>query len=354
MKRRGFVRYVATIAVLVLSWVPSANATSFAKVFKKVDSAVVTIFAAGTTKLTTPGGAAVNKQDKGLGTGVLIAKEGKILTAAHVVHVSDEVVVKINGHDKLFSARIVSSSLPADVSLLQLNNPPDNLRIASLGDSEKIEVGEEVFVIGNPYGIEHTLTVGHLSALHRHQIRFNLDGYDDIEFFQTDAAINKGNSGGPVFNTKGKVIGIVSHIKSTTGGSQGLGFATAINSAKKLLLERDAVWSGVEWLPVEGVIAQALNVDVEWGMLVQRVAKNSIGYYLDLEEGSIPAKIYDKDVLLGGDIIVEIMGTPLRAKPNNLRDVFQKIAELPRGARIDVVVLRAGKKVPLFTSKPKY
>src|SRR4029078_2932347 len=136
-----------------------------------------------------------------------------------------------------------------------LKEMPEGVTPATLGDSDKMEVGDQIFVIGAPYGISQTLSVGHLSGRHR----LNSDSATSIEFLQTDAAINTGNSGGPMFDMDGNVIGIVSSIMSHSGGSEGLAFATSANTAKQLLLEHKPFWSGIDGLVVTGAMAKALN-----------------------------------------------------------------------------------------------
>ena len=140
---------------------------------------------------------------------------------------------------------------------------PKGVTPVTLGDSDKVEVGDEIFVIGAPYGISQTLSVGHLSG--RHRLPSN-ESATSVEFLQTDAAINTGNSGGPMFDMEGNVIGIVSSIMSHTGGSEGLAFATAANTAKQLLLERKPFWSGIDGLVVTGALAKALNLPQAAGL----------------------------------------------------------------------------------------
>src|SRR6476660_414645 len=187
----------------------------------------------------------------GLGSGVLISSDGRVLTAAHVVQTADVASVEFQDGQAI-TARVIGSDVQSDVALLQLKEMPKGVMPARLGDSDKVEVGDQVFVIGAPYGISQTLSVGHLSG--RHRLNTNNQS-TSVEFLQTDAAINTGNSGGPMFDMQGNVIGIVSSIMSRTGGSEGLAFATAANTAKRLLLDRKAFWSGIDGLLVSGDLA---------------------------------------------------------------------------------------------------
>ena len=323
------------------------QAASYAKIFKKVDSSVVVIHTQ--ERMVVKGAAGFRqKTAEGLGSGVVISKDGLIMTAAHVVQVSDKVYVEFTDGKK-YPAHVISSSAIADVTLIKLELLPDKLSVAKLGNSDKVEVGDEVFVIGAPYGIEHTLTIGYLSGRRMESILDSQLGL--VEFLQTDAAINRGNSGGPLFNRAGEVVGIVSHIKSGSGGSEGLGFATSINVARKILLEDRTVWTGLELFPIGGKLAAALNVS-GGGMLVQRVAKNSLGDFLGLRAGSISVTIDNQKILIGGDVILSLNGIELNRVEDALK-VRDELIKLPYGSRIDVKVLREGEVKALFTSKRK-
>src|SRR5262249_46258415 len=180
---------------------------------------------------------------QGLGSGVVISDTGQVLTAAHVVQAADKILVSLS-EEVVVPARVVSSFPPSDVALLQLEKIPPGLVAAKLGDSNRVEVGDPVFVIGHPFGLDYTLTTGVLSA--RRKPKKASGSIALREVFQTDAAVNQGNSGGPMFNMQGEVIGIVSALVSKTGGFEGLGFATPSNVARQLLLDQRGVWSGVD------------------------------------------------------------------------------------------------------------
>src|SRR5499427_10796125 len=192
-----------------------------------------------------------------VGSGVLISTDGKVMTAAHVVHLADRVVVEFLGGERV-EARIVASDADADVSLLQLERVPAGALVATLGDSDRTQIGEEVFIIGAPYGIGHTLSAGHISG--RHEPNTVYHGLAKAEFLQTDAAINQGNSGGPMFNMQGEVIGIVSHIISKSGGFEGLGFVVTSNMARRILLEERSFWTGLSARLLSDDLARVLNL----------------------------------------------------------------------------------------------
>jgi len=243
----------------------------------------------------------------------------------------------------------VSSSVTADVALLRIDPVPDNLVVAELGDSDSVSAGDQVFVIGAPYGVDHTLTVGYLSG--RRKPREVCDPLQPIEFLQTDAAINRGNSGGPLCSLDGKVIGIVSHILSQSGGSEGVGFATSINTARELLLKRRSFWSGLEFQYVAGELARALNIPQEAGLLIQRVADASPGYVMGLQPGRIPVRVDGEQFLIGGDIILSIQGIAISTDAEKSCDIRQTLLDLNPGSRIEVKVLRAGKILTLATTR---
>ena len=166
------------------------------------------------------------------------------------------------------------------------------------------------------------------------------------EFFQTDATINTGNSGGPMFNMKGEVVGIVSHNISKGGGSEGLGFVVTMNTAKQLLLERKSFWGGLEMFPLTDELADLLNLPARsTGYVVKTVANDSPGDRLGLRGGRMIVRIAGQDVPLGGDIIMSIEGIP--ASPANVPRIREHMAGLPAGAPYKVTILRAGQVLEL-------
>ena len=279
----------------------------------------------------------------GLGSGVLISDDGKVATAAHVVQTADEVMVHFISGEKI-RARVAGSEPGSDVALLQLERLPADGYVAPIGDSDKVEVGDKVFVIGAPLGITHSLTVGHISA-RRMDDNFTT-GFYSTEVFQTDAAINQGNSGGPMFNMKGEVIGIVSYIISQSGGFEGIGFVITSKMFTQLLLNDRALWSGVQGKVIAGDLAKIFQVPTGQGLLVEVVADRSLGTHLGLEGGIARARIADQDYIVGGDIIVEVMGISL-ADQGSREEIRKRFDALKAGDEINVKVLRVGKIVEL-------
>jgi S1-C subfamily serine protease len=282
----------------------------------------------------------------GQASGVLISDDGKVLTAAHVVQAVDKVFVEfVDG--QMVTARVISSATNADVALLQLDSVPKGVAPARLGDSDQVEVGDKVFVVGSPYGLSSTLTVGYVSG--RAVPRSRLVNMSAWEFFQTDAAINGGNSGGPMFNWKGEVIGIVSNILSQSGGFEGIGFAATSKMARLLLLEHKPFWSGIEGILVQGDLARVLNLPQPAGFLVQRVAEGSPGWRLGLRPGTLRASIEGSDLLLGGDIILSVNGIDILEGDASMDSIYEILSSLKPGESVVARVLRSGQVVELST-----
>src|SRR6266403_2296329 len=211
-------------------------------------------------------------RQRSLGSGFIIDIEGFILTNNHVVENADEITTRL-GNGKEFKATVVGKDAKTDIALLRIENAAD-LTAVTLGDSDGLKVGEWVMAIGNPFGLDHTVTAGIVSAKGRF---IGAGNYDD--YIQTDAAINPGNSGGPLINLRGEVVGINSAIFSRTGGNIGIGFAVPINLAKELipqLKEKGKVtrgWLGVLIQKVTPEIAESLALPEARGALVADVVK---------------------------------------------------------------------------------
>ena len=208
----------------------AADSPTIAELFLEVNPAVVEI--ATIEQVVSDRETSGRVASRGLGSGFLISSDGQIMTAAHVVQVADEVSVRfVTG--EVVTARVVASDPGADVALIQVASVPAGIKPVILGDSNPAAVGDQVFIIGAPYGIAHSLTGGHVRARRTPKQLF---GYlEQVEILQTDAAINQGNSGGPMSDMRGEAIGIVSHILSTSGGFQGLGFVITSNMATRPL-----------------------------------------------------------------------------------------------------------------------
>jgi serine protease Do len=279
---------------------------------------------------------------------VLISADGKVMTASHVVQAMDEINVEFLGGETV-QARVVNSEPSADLSLLQLERVPPGVQAARLGNSDIVRVGNEVIVIGAPYGLSHSLTTGLISA--RWPPNTVYRRLPMSELFQTNAVINTGNSGGPMFNMAGEVIGIVSHIISKSGGSEGLGFVVTINTAKQFLLEKHSFWSGMEGELVSGTIAAIMNVPQPLGFLVTAVAKDSPSARAGVRGGSMKATIGGQPYTVGGDIILKIADITISAAADLVK-MREKLGSLPSGSQYGITLLRGGTGLDLTGRVP--
>jgi len=279
------------------------------------------------------------------GSGFLVSNDGKLLTAAHLVQVAAKISVTFPQSGEV-GAHVIASEPGADIALLQLDRVPASARAIPLGDSDQMEVGDEVFVVGAPLGISQTLSYGHVSGIRKPHRVFGDLSTGEEELLQTDASVNQGDSGAPLFNLAGEAVGIVSFGFGESEGAKGLNFVVTSNTARKLLLVEKPFWSGFEGYQLHGDLAAAFNLPQPEGILVQRVAAGSAAERLGLRPGSIDASINDEPVLLGGDIILEIAGVRVGGEdfPERLR---QAIAKLSTAEMTRVTVLRGGKQVEL-------
>ncbi len=335
-------RLVALLTAAMFSWIGlPAEAQTLGQVFKRVSASVVVVRTREQEVAARGQGQIVNIS--GVGSGVLISADGRVMTAAHLVHTADEVTVEfLNG--EVTEARVIASEPEADVALLQLDRVPAGALVAKLGDSDTVEVGDRVFIVGAPYGIGHTLSAGHISARHKPNTVYS--EFSLAEFLQIDAAINQGNSGGPMFDMAGKVIGIVSHIISKSGGFEGLGFVVTSNMARRLLLERKALWTGMEGYVLSGDLARAFNLPQPVGVLVQRVAERSPATIIGLRPGTMKATIDGRTLTVGGDIILAVQGIPIQDRGSYER-IQERLSRLHPGAEVTITVLREGRQLEL-------
>ncbi|WFU10985.1 Do family serine endopeptidase [Rhizobium sp. CB3090] len=265
-----------------------------------------------------------NRKVSSLGSGFVIDPSGYIVTNNHVIEGADDIEAIFPNGTKL-KARLIGTDTKTDLSVLKVE-PKRPLIAVKFGDSSKMRIGDWVMAIGNPFGLGGSVTVGIVSARGRN---INAGPYDN--FIQTDAAINKGNSGGPLFNMKGEVIGINTAIISPSGGSIGIGFAVPSELAEgvvKQLMdfgETRRGWLGVRIQPVTDDVANSLGLDSAKGALVAGVIKGG-----PVDNGSIKA----------GDVILKFDGKNV----DEMRDLPRVVAESPVGKEVDVVILRDGKQ----------
>ena len=350
VERRSALRWYASLVLIavvagtvVVTAPGTLEAQSVRDLFKKVTPSVVVIRAKG--RDVTSGGQIGFTET---GSGVLISKDGKVMTAAHVVHSMDTISVEFLGGETV-SARVIASEPAADLSLLQLDRVPPGATVSPMADSSKIQVGDQIMIVGAPYGLSYSLSVGYISARWAPNTVYKTMPL--AEFFQTDATINTGNSGGPMFAMNGDVIGIVSHNISKGGGSEGLGFVVTMDTAKKLLLEKKSFWSGLEGVVLSDRVADLLNLpNRASGFIVKTVAKDSPGDQIGLRGSTMLVPIAGQEIPLGGDIIMTVNG--ISASGANLVKIRESMSTLPPGGTFKVSVLRAGQIVELTGKTP--
>jgi serine protease Do len=262
-------------------------------------------------------------KERGLGTGFIIDKEGYIITNNHVAEGADDITVTLSDN-KEYKAKVVGLDSMTDLALIKIDNVKD-LTPLTLGDSDKMEVGDWVIAIGNPFGFGHTVTAGIVSGKYR---KTGVASYED--YLQTDAAINQGNSGGPLINTRGEVIGINSNIYSESGGSVGIGFSIPINMAKQLLpqLKTGKVVRG--WL---GLLIQTITQELQ----AKLELKDSKGALVSDVTSGGPA---EKSGIKRGDVIVSFDGKAINEK----NELPFMASMTPVGKDVKVEVLRNGDK----------
>jgi serine protease Do len=262
------------------------------------------------------------------GSGFIISSDGYILTNNHLVGESEKVYVKV-GNESEIKAKVIGADRDSDIAVIKIDKK--NLPFLELADSDKLEVGEWVLAIGNPFGLSHTVTAGIVSAKGRSGFSFGGESPQYQDFIQTDAAINPGNSGGPLINLDGKVVGINAAIIDRGGGNIGIGFAIPINMARNIydqLVSKGKVVRGYLGITIQDLtaeMAESLGIKDSKGAIIPEV-----------KEGS-PA---DKAGIKQGDVIVELEDKGVE----NANDLSARIAALKPGTKVNLTIVRDGKR----------
>jgi len=281
---------------------------------------------------------------EGAGSGFVIDPKGYILTNFHVVQGAQTIEVVL-GDQSRHAAKFIGADQRNDVALIKIEPGKKPLAVLSLGDSAALQVGQKVLAIGNPFGFQSTLTTGVVSALGR-TVQTGQNTLID-EAIQTDAAINRGNSGGPLINTHGEVIGINSAIYTPTGTTAGIGFAIPINTAKRIahdLITDGRVhqaFIGVETIPINESFAEALGLPAQEGLLVQTTTRNGPAAEAGIRGGDRVAQAGMRRFYIGGDVITAIDGQ----KVTSQLDVNLALNKKRPGDEIKVSLFRGGKKM---------
>jgi serine protease Do len=326
-------RRLAVVLALVLLPIDPAAAQPctepLAVIFERVSPSVVSIQAMKINKIKPQ-----RRFETIVGSGVIIERDGQILTNAHVVDGAASLLVTLDNGTKV-PARAVGLDAVLDVALIRVESPHP-LPAARLGDSTSVKVGDEVVAIGNPIGLDQTMTRGIVSGLNR-----VLPGVSDEAMIQTDAPINPGNSGGPLVDRCGQVIGINTLISED---AQSIGFAVPINAARGAVRElRDAgrvvrPWLGMQGRAVDAALGAVVRMPITAGYLVEVVFDGSPADQAGIRGGSLAVVVQGEEYLLGGDIVTAIQGTPIRTHP----DYIAKVRTLKPGQRVKVTLMREG------------
>jgi S1-C subfamily serine protease len=280
-----------------------------------------------------------------LGSGFVVDKAGHVVTNFHVVDGADRIHVSFSNRDTVV-ADLVGTDPSTDLAVLQVETSSSALTPLQLGDSDKAEVGDRVVAIGNPFGLDRTATAGIVSALQRLITAPNQFTIDHV--IQTDAPINKGNSGGPLLNYRGEVIGVNTQIKTDelSTGNVGIGFAVPSNTVKDVVAQListgrvEHAWLGIRGRPVTADLADTYNLPVDEGVLVETVSPGSAAAKANLEQGDTPVVVAGETYVLGGDIIISAGGSKVSA----VEDLRDAIAARKPGEKIKLGIYRDEKK----------
>ncbi len=286
------------------------------------------------------------QQGEATGSGFVVDQAGTILTNAHVVNGATKVTVQFQNKESV-DAKVLGKDESTDLALLKVDPTGLKLTPLTLGSSKGVQVGDPAIAIGNPFGLERTLTTGVISAVQRTIQAPNNFEIDDA--LQTDAPINPGNSGGPLIDATGKVIGINSQIAtggSASQGSVGIGFAVPIDTAKQIIPDLkqsgrvDRGYLGIGSATVDKTLKD-LNLPADHGALVQSVAPGGPADKAGIRAGDLPATLDNHPIQLGGDIITKVAGKDIRTK----EDLAAAVADRKSGDQVKVTLVRAGGKV---------
>jgi len=282
--------------------------------------------------------------EAGAGTGFFISDQGHVVTNHHVISGANEVVVTLADRSQ-HGARVIGLDAESDLAVVQIEADGRKVKALKLGDSDRLQVGQKVLAIGNPFGqFANTLTTGVISSLGRN-VQDPNSGAALEDVIQTDAAINPGNSGGPLLNSHGEVVGINTAIIGPT--NLGIGFSIPVNRVKLIvedLLKEGRVlrpWLGVNALPLNRQLAEVLNLPVDQGLLVVRVERGSPADNAGIRGATRRAIVGNYQIPIGGDIIVELNGQPVTADD----DLRRAIRRMRPGDQVKVTWYRGGQRV---------
>ena len=327
---------------------PGGGSFDPSAIYRRESPGVVTITSTG---LSDPNG---GQNESGVGSGFVISGNGEIATNAHVVtsgegagiHKAEQVYVRFKDNNQV-SAQIVGFDPFADVALLKVDPAGLTLRPLPLGSARDVVVGAPVAAIGSPFGKDESLAVGVVSALDRSIS--SLTGFDTTGAIQTDAAINHGNSGGPLLDARGRVLGINAQIQTTSGDSSGVGFAVSVDTVKRSLdqLRRNGKvhysYLGVSTSALYPQLAQHFGVGTDHGAWVQETVPGGPADKAGVHGGGQRERFQASPYIAGGDVIVALAGRPIREED----DLPAALAQLPPGRTVAMQVIRDGRRKSL-------
>ncbi len=321
----------------------SSKGNTVNQIYNQDGQGVVFIQSEITRKVASPFNLTPQSQSStATGSGFVIDSDGHILTNAHVVQGAQKITVQLDKESDPLDAQVVGIDASSDVAVLKVDANPSDLHPLALGDSDQAQVGDPVVAIGNPFGLDRTVTSGIVSALQRQIQAPNGFSIDDV--IQTDAAINPGNSGGPLIDSSGRVIGINSQIASQGGGSEGVGFAVPINTVRDVaqqLIDNGSVqhaYLGISGGDVTPEIAKALNLSVDHGAAVDQALNGGPAAEAGIRGATGQATIGGQTFPIGGDIITQIDGEQVQ----DMNDVIAKVESHKPGDEVTLTVVRDG------------
>jgi S1-C subfamily serine protease len=304
----------------------------FIELYKRVSPSVVHI-AVTTGSLT----------GSGTGSGFVWDTEGHIVTNNHVVESARRIEVRF-ADDTTAEAEVVGTDADSDLAVIKVDVPARRLHPVVLGDSDTLLVGQRAIAIGNPFGLEQTMTTGIVSALGR--VLRQQSGFSLPQLIQTDAAINPGNSGGPLLDSQGQVIGVTTLIFSSSGTNAGVGFAVPVNTVKRVVPPLIATgryadpWLGIQGASITSLLAEELDLPVDQGVLVQSVVEDGPAAKAGLRGGDRQVSFEGALLATGGDIIVAIDDVAVQ----DMDDLIVYLADRSVGQRVTLTVLRDGRQ----------
>jgi S1-C subfamily serine protease len=323
----------------------SRGGLSVNEIYDRSSHGVAFIEAAGGAPQALPdpfGGPA--PEQRATGSGFLIDDEGHLITNAHVVDGAEQIEVTLGDDEESYEAELVGQDDSTDIAVLKIDAPADTLEPLALGQSSELDVGDPVVAIGNPFGLDRTVTAGIVSALQR-QISAP-DGFTISNVIQTDAPINPGNSGGALIDAAGEVVGVNSQIESNSQGNVGIGFAVPIDTAREvaqqLIAEGEVqhAFLGISGADLDSEIADVLNLEADSGALVQAVVPDSPAADAGIEAGDAAVTVDGQRVRAGGDVIVAVDGKAV----SGMDEVIAAVDSHQPGDEIELTLVRDGEE----------